>query len=410
MSMKRASILHEAWVSMGATKMRSFLTMLGIIIGVTSVVLMLAIGEGAQAKIKASIASMGSNLFVIYAGSTSSSGVRMGSGSAQSLKAQDAQDIAGLPGAAAVSAISPGAAQAVYNAQNWNTSVYGVGPDFLSVREWALARGANFTEADNRSASNVALIGTTVQQNLFADGEDPVGKTIRIKNIPFDIVGVLATKGQSLNGQDQDDVILIPLTTAQRKLFGGFFRDTVRMIMVKAESSEAMNRLERSMRDMLRSRHRLAEDVDDDFTIRNLTAVAESAESAGQTMSILLGSIASISLLVGGIGIMNIMLVSVTERTREIGIRKAIGSYDRDILLQFLLEAVIISITGGLIGMMLGIGGAYIASWGFDIDTEVSVMSLVLSFIVSASVGIFFGYYPAQQAARLSPIEALRYQ
>ena len=409
MSMKKSAIVAEAWISMGATRMRSFLTMLGIIIGVASVVLMLSIGQGVQNKIRESIASMGSNLFIVLSGATSSNGIRMSTGSAPTLKTSDAREIANLPGVSGVAPSMPGSAQVVYNANNWNTQVTGITPDYLSVREWPLLRGENFTDQDERGQGRVALLGLTVIDNLFPD-TDPIGKIIRIKNIPFEVAGILAGKGQSLTGQDQDDVILIPLTTAQRKLFGSQFPDSVRFIMVKATSEEVMDKLEQSMTRLLRQLHHIQKPSDDDFTIRNLTAVAQSAETTGQAMSLLLGSIASISLIVGGIGIMNIMLVSVTERTREIGIRKAIGSYERDILLQFLLEAVLISVAGGIIGMMLGVTASYIATWALDIDTQVSALSIIVSFIVSAAVGIFFGYYPAKKAAGLKPIEALRYQ
>jgi putative ABC transport system permease protein len=256
----------------------------------------------------------------------------------------------------------------------------------------------------------VALLGTTVVESLFPSPEDAIGSIIRIKNIPFEVIGILESKGQSLEGRDQDDAVFIPLTTAQRKLFGNKFADSVRQIMVKAENENVMDRLEGEMKTLLRQLHHLPDRSEDDFNIRNLTAVAESAQTTGEAMTLLLGSIASISLLVGGIGIMNIMLVSVTERTREIGIRKAIGAYESDILLQFLLEAVMISLTGGIIGMLLGCAGSFIATWTLHVETQVSTLSIVLSFVVAAAVGIFFGYYPAQKAARLKPIEALRHQ
>lgn len=409
MSMKKTAIIREALVSLKSTKMRSFLTMLGIIIGVASVVLMLSIGQGVQSSIKQSISSMGSNLFIVLSGSTSTGGIRTGGGNAPTLKVEDAEALAEISGVSAVAPTAQGNAQIVYNANNWSTQITGVTPDYLSVRDIGLTEGTNFSEQDVRSAGRVALLGTTVVTNLY-NGEDPVGTTIRIKNIPFEVVGVMDSKGQSLDGRDQDDTILIPLTTAQRKVFGSQFPDSVRMIMVKADSETVMDSVEEEMNNILRTRHRIQKDEDDDFSVRNLTAAAEAMESMGQAMSIFLGSIASISLLVGGIGIMNIMLVSVTERTREIGIRKAIGSYDGDILLQFLLEALIISITGGIIGMLIGWGGSYIAALALGIQTEVSTTSIVLSFAVAASIGIFFGYYPARKAARLKPIEALRYQ
>jgi putative ABC transport system permease protein len=410
MSMKKSAIIAEAWISMGATRMRSFLTMLGIIIGVASVVLMLSIGQGVQNKIKESISSMGSNLFIVLSGTTTSGGIRMGSGSTPTLKISDATEIATLPGVSGVAPVMPGTAQVVYNENNWSTAINGVTIDYLTVREWPVASGNNFTENDMRAAGRVALLGATVVQNLFPDGSDPIGKVIRIKNIPFEVIGVLQNKGQSLEGRDQDDTILMPLSTAQRKVIGSQFPDSVRLIMVKATSAEVMETLEYSMKQLLRERHHIQKEGEEDFTIRNLTSVAKSAETTGRSMSLLLGSVASISLLVGGIGIMNIMLVSVTERTREIGIRKAIGSYERDILLQFLLEAIIISVAGGIIGMLLGAFGSLIATWLLGIDTQVSIVSIVISVLVAATVGIFFGYYPAKKAAKLKPIEALRYQ
>lgn len=410
MSMKKHAVLSEALISMRSTKMRSFLTMLGIIIGVASVVLMLSIGQGVQNKIQASISTMGSNLFIVLSGATSSNGIRMGTGSSPTLKTGDALEISQLTGVVNAAPALPGGAQIVSGSKNWNTSVNGVTPNYLSVRDWRLTTGVNISESDIRSATRVALLGTTVADNLFPNPKDAMGSEIRIKNIPFEVVGLLESKGQSLDGRDQDDTILIPLTTAQRKVFGGQFPDSVRMIMVKAASADVMDSLEGRMRGTLRQSHRLAPGADDDFSIRNLAAIAQTAATTGKAMSALLGSVASISLLVGGIGIMNIMLVSVTERTREIGIRKAIGAFERDILFQFLLEAMMISLAGGAIGVLLGIAGSQVASWVMEMETEVSLFSIVLSFVVAAAVGIFFGFYPARKAARLKPIDALRYQ
>ncbi|MCK9283959.1 MAG: ABC transporter permease [Rhodocyclaceae bacterium] len=404
-----ATLLGQAWHAMGANKLRTFLTMLGMVIGVAAVVLMTAIGQGAQLAVAESINSMGANLFIVLSGSTTSGGVRAGGGNAPTLTLADAAAIRDLPGVAEVAPVHPGSGQIVYGSSNWSTSVFGVTPGYLDVRRWSLQSGTSFGDSDLRSATRVALIGRTVAQNLFG-AEDPVGKTLRIRNNPFVVVGVLAPKGQSLDGRDQDDTVLVPLSTAQRKLFGVSFQGSVRMINVQTESAEAMPLVEREMIALLRQRHRLRENQDNDFFVRNLTAVADSAAETTRVMSLLLGAIASVSLLVGGIGIMNIMLVSVTERTREIGIRMAIGARERDILLQFLLEAVIISVVGCMIGLALGIGGALLVNALASTAVVISGASVLLAFGVAATVGIFFGFYPAQKAARLDPIEALRYQ
>ena len=402
-------MLGEAWHAMGANRMRTFLTMLGMVIGVGAVILMLAIGQGAQFQVEQSIASMGSNLFIVQSGSSTSGGVRMGAGAASTLTIADAQAIEEFPNVAAVAPVAPGTAQMVYGPNNWSTSVIGTTPSYLDVREWKLSSGFGFTNTDVRSATRVALIGQTVATNLFGD-EDPVGKTIRIKQSPFTVLGLLAPKGQSLDGRDQDDTVLVPVTTAQRKLFGSQFQGMVRFMMVQAASKEAMNTVERDMNDLLRQRHHLQEGTDNDFTVRNLTALANAAAQTAQVMSMMLGAIASISLLVGGIGIMNIMLVSVTERTREIGIRMAIGARQKDILMQFLLEALMISIVGCLIGVVLGVGGAVLVNVLAETTVVITGQSVLMAFLVAAAIGIFFGFYPANKAAKLKPIDALRYQ
>jgi putative ABC transport system permease protein len=402
-------MLSEAWVAMGANRMRTFLTMLGMVIGVGAVIMMLAIGQGVQRKVEDSIASMGSNLFIILSGSTTSGGARMGGGAAPTLTVNDADALRELPELAAVAPAVPGTAQLIYGPNNWSTRVYGTTPDYLTVRDWGMASGTSFTDSDVRSATRVVLLGQTVVQNLFG-GEDPVGKTIRIANSPYVVLGVLAAKGQSLDGRDQDDTALVPVTTAQRKLFGSQFQGTVRFIMAQAVSAAAMPAAEKEMTDLLHQRHHIREGQDDDFSIRNLTAMANTAAETTQVLSLMLGAIASISLLVGGIGIMNIMLVSVTERTREIGIRMAIGARGKDVLLQFLLEAVMISIIGCFIGVLLGIGGALLVQQITGLGVVVTVLSIVLAFGVAAAVGIFFGWYPARKASRLKPIDALRYQ
>jgi len=403
------AMLSEAWMAMGANRLRTILTMLGMVIGVCAVILMLAVGQGAQQQVQASIASMGSNLFIILSGSTTSGGVRMGGGATPTLTLVDAQAIEELPSVVAVAPSAPGTAQLVYGSNNWSTQVIGTLPSFLTVRDWRLSAGFPFTDSDVRSATRVALLGQTVTKNLFGD-EDPVGKTIRIKNSPYVVLGVLAAKGQSLDGRDQDDTVLVPVTTAQRKLFGTQFAGTVRFIMAQAESSEAMPAVEKAINELLRQRHRIREGTDNDFSVRNLTAMANTAAETAQVMSMMLGAIASISLLVGGIGIMNIMLVSVTERTREIGIRMAIGACSKDILLQFLLEAIIISVIGCLIGVLLGVGGALAVSKASGMAVLVTLSSIVTAFVVAATVGIFFGWYPARKASMLRPIDALRFQ
>ena len=402
-------MLSEAWHAMGANRMRTFLTMLGMVIGVGAVILMLAIGQGAQFQVEQSIASMGSNLFIVQSGSATSGGIRMGAGAASTLTLNDAQAIEELPGVAAVAPVAPGIAQMVYGANNWSTAVMGTMPSFLDVREWKLASGYPFTSTDVRSATRVALIGQTVATNLFGD-EDPVGKTMRIKQSPFTVLGVLEPKGQSLDGRDQDDTVVVPVTTAQRKLFGTQISGSVRFMLVKAASKEAMSAAERDMNQLLHQRHHIQEGADDDFSIRNMTAMANAAAETAKVMSMMLGAIASISLLVGGIGIMNIMLVSVTERTREIGIRMAIGARQRDILMQFLLEALIISIIGCLIGVALGVGGAVLVNVLADTAVVITGQSVLMAFLVAAGIGIFFGFYPANKAAQLKPIDALRYQ
>ena len=404
-----SAMLSEAWMAMWANRLRTILTMLGMVIGVGAVILMLAVGQGAQQQVQASIASMGSNLFIILSGSTTSGGVRMGGGATPTLTVADAQSLEELPSVAAVAPSSPGVAQLIYGPNNWSTQVIGTTPSYLLVRDWQLSAGTVFTDSDIRSATRVAILGQTVAQNLFGD-ENPVDRTIRIKNSPYVVLGVLAGKGQSLDGRDQDDTVLVPVTTAQSKLFGTQFAGTVRYIMAQADSADAMPRVEKSINELLRQRHRIREGADSDFSIRNLTAMANTAAETAKVMSLMLGAIASISLLVGGIGIMNIMLVSVTERTREIGIRMAIGARGKDILLQFLLEAIIISVIGCLIGVLLGVGGAYGVQAVAGMAVEVTVNSIITAFAVAAAVGIFFGWYPARKASMLRPIDALRFQ
>ena len=403
-------MLSEAWHAMSANRLRTFLTMLGMVIGVGAVVLMMAIGEGAQQSIKRSIDSMGSNLFVILSGSSSTSGSRSASGNSSALNMNDATAIGDLDDIGAFAPISVGNAQIIYAGSNSNTPIVGTTPSYFSIRRWDVESGELFSDADVRSANRVALVGKTVVENLFGDDIDPIGKTIRIKKSPFLIVGVLEGKGQSFDGRDQDDTIIVPITTAQRKLFGNQIPGSVRMIMAQAKSEKYMGVAEDAINDLIRQRHNIRENTESDFSVRNLTAMAKTASDTAKTMSMLLGAIASISLLVGGIGIMNIMLVSVTERTREIGIRMAIGAREKDILLQFLLEACVISIVGCVIGVGLGLGGALLVKKMVGAEILISMQSIILAFSVAASVGVFFGYYPASKAAKLHPIEALRYQ
>jgi putative ABC transport system permease protein len=404
-----SALIGEGWAAMRANRMRSLLTMLGMVFGVGAVIMMLAVGQGAQLMVTRAIASMGSNLFIVLSGSTSAGGTRLGSGTVPTLTLFDAQALGELPEIAAYAPSYPNNAQLIYGANNWSTQVTGTTPAFFAVREWPVAEGAHFQDSDVRAAARVLLLGKTVADHLFGD-ESPVGKLVRVKNSPFLVLGVLAAKGQSLDGRDQDDVVYVPITTAQRQLFGNLFPGMVRSIMVKAKSAEVMASAEQRMTDLLKARHRIREGQEKDFTVRNLTAVAQAEASTTEAMSAMLGAIASVSLLVGGIGIMNIMLVSVTERTREIGIRMAIGAKQRDILLQFLFEAVLISLAGSSIGVCLGVASAYFYSQMNDAWVVVTLSSVLLSFSVAAAVGVFFGYYPAFKAAHLKPIEALRYQ
>jgi putative ABC transport system permease protein len=398
--------LRALWVN----KMRSFLTMLGIIIGVGAVITMLAVGTGASEKISEQIASVGSNLIIVFPGSITQGGVRMGSGSFSTLTKDDADAIE--KECSAVRAVAPilnTGAQVVYGNQNWATGIYGTTAGMLDVKDSSIVTGRNFIEQDIRNATKVAILGQTVVDNLFG-GIDPIGQIIRIKKVPFVVIGILETRGQSLMGQDQDDVIYIPVTTAQKKIVGRSIPGMVRSIMVKAVSAEDMSLAEKQVTELLRQRHRSGPNKEDDFTVRNLTQMMQVAEQSARVMTILLGAIASISLLIGGIGIMNIMLVSVTERTREIGIRMAIGAKTWDIRIQFVIEALTLSMIGGIIGIILGVTGSSILSTVAGWTTIVSPLSIILAFGFSGLVGIFFGFYPAYKASLLNPIDALHYE
>lgn len=391
-------------------KMRSFLTMLGIIIGIAAVIAMVAIGSGASKVISEQIASMGSNMLLVLPGSLTSGGIRLGSGSTPSLTYDDARAIQSDCPAVALAAPSVrGGAQIVYGNMNWSTAVLGITSEYLQVRDWAVVEGRNLNQSDVDSAMKNCLIGQTVAENLFGS-EDPLGKIIRIKKVPFKVVGILDRKGQSPQGADQDDIVYVPLTAAQRKLIGSQFPNSVGSIMVQARSEQDLERAETQVTDLLTQRHRIGPGRDADFTVRNLTEILSVREESSKAMSLLLGAVASISLIVGGIGIMNIMLVSVTERTREIGIRMAIGAKQRDILMQFLTEAVLLTFIGGILGMLVGVAGAKLVSAFFDWPTLVSFNAIAMAIGFSGAVGIFFGYYPAKKAASLNPIDALRYE
>jgi len=404
-----ATIIGEALRALRMNRLRTGLTMLGMIIGVAAVVLMLSIGQGAQTKINQSIETMGSNLFIILPGATSSGGLSFGSGSVRTLTINDSIAIAELPSIRATGPVISGTAQLNYGARNWSAMITGTTPDYFAVGNWEIEEGTIFSESDVRSATRVAVLGSVTAEKLFGSA-DPIGKTMRISDRPFLVVGVLAAKGQSLSGRDQDDNVLIPITTSERQITGNQFPGSIRYMMVQGESADIMEEAEIEITQLLRQRHRISDGMENDFTVRNLTAIADVATGTAKILSIVLGAIASISLVVGGIGIMNIMLVSVTERTREIGIRMAIGANRRAILLQFLLEAMMICFMGGMMGVMLGITGAWIVSQVVDMLIVITLGMIVLSFAFASAVGIFFGYYPARKAASLKPVEALRYE
>lgn len=388
-------------------KMRTALTMLGMIIGVAAVIAMVGIGQGAKAQVESQIASLGQNVILIFSGSVTRSGIHTGWGSAGTLTVEDAEAILReVPGVIGVSPEVRSGSQIAAGNQNWFTQVLGESPDYFQIRQWQVVAGAPFTEQDVRSANKVAVIGKTIADQLFP-GEDPIGQIVRIKNVPFVVVGVLASKGLSMMGQDQDDVIIIPYTSAMKRVQGV---TTLRSMLVQVAKPTMLTTAQQQITELLRQRHKIGPGKDDDFTVRTQLEIAEMATATARTMTTLLGAIASVSLIVGGIGIMNIMLVSVTERTREIGIRMAVGARSRDILLQFLIEAVTLSVIGGLIGIALGIATSNLLAAKMNWPTLTSPTAVVVAFLFSAAVGIFFGFYPARKAARLDPIEALRYE
>jgi len=393
-------------------KLRSSLTMLGIIIGVGAVIAMVAVGAGAHARVAEQIQSLGSNLIIATAGSKTSSGLRGGQGSQVTLTEDDATAIQGqLPAVQAAAPTAGSTMQVVHGNLNWATTVVGVTPEWLEVKEWDIVDGRPITPEDHRVAAKVVLVGQTVAQNLFGD-ENPLGLSLRIRRVPFTVIGVLDRKGPNTSGRDQDDIVMVPLSTARQKLFGriqGKVR-AVWVITVKVREGEDLDEAEAQIRELLRQRHGLQPYQDDDFTLRNPSEVLQAQEEASRVMAYLLAAIGSVSLFVGGVGIMNIMLVSVTERTREIGLRMAVGARSRDILTQFLVEAVTLSLIGGVIGIAVGLAGASAISYFAEWRTLIGVESIVAAFGVAAAVGIVFGFYPAHRAARLDPIEALRYE
>jgi len=393
-----------------ANKMRSVLTSLGIIIGVAAVIIMLAIGNGAQISIQNEMKSMGTNLIIVRSGVATSGGARGGHGSQPTMKAADGDAIQQKIDKIRLAApVLEEAAQIVYGNANWSTGITGTDNRMFEIKEWDLAYGRLFSETDVKNASKTAILGQTVVKELFGD-LDPLGKTIRIKGIPFKVIGVLKERGQSGMGQDQDDVVYIPISTAQKKVMGTTLPDQVRFIMLQAIDAQSTYTAQDEIRELLRQRHNLGINKEDDFVIRNLTQMMEMMENSTKIMTVLLGAIASISLLVGGIGIMNIMLVSVTERTREIGIRMAIGAKAWDIRWQFLTEALVLSLLGGLFGVIIGLLGSQVVTSVTSLTAKVSLFYVLLPFSFAGFVGLFFGFYPAYKASLLNPINALRYE
>jgi len=400
--------LKIATRALGRNKLRSGLTALGIIIGVSAVIAMVGIGNGAKAQVEAQVASLGENVIQVSAGSGSRSRVRLGLGSSISLTLDDAQAILDeVPDVVAISPEVRTTVQVVAGNRNWSTQIYGESPEYFQIRQWPLDSGEIFTEQDVRGTTKVAVIGSVAAEELFGD-EDPVGEIIRIKNVPFKVLGVLISKGAAASGSDQDDNIMVPYTTAMKRLIGQ--QTNLRRINVQAASTEALPEVEEHIVELLRHRHRIEPGKEDDFSVRSQLEINELYTATARTMTLLLGAIASVSLIVGGIGIMNIMLVSVVERTREIGIRMAVGAHGQDILRQFLVEAVTLSSMGGGIGIAVGIVSSKILSAAARWPTLVSADAIGIAFLFSAAVGIFFGFYPARKASQLDPIDALRYE
>jgi putative ABC transport system permease protein len=405
--MRQSTLLKVASQSILKNKMRTLLTMLGIVIGIASVIVMVAVGTGAQQSIERSIKSLGTNLIIVMPGSFTMGGANQGAGTFSRLTIDDADKL--KREATLLSGVSPVIStrtQVIGGDGNWRSMVQGVSTDYLTIRDWAVASGDMFTDADTRASRKVVLLGTTVADNLFP-GSDPVGSQVQLGRVPFTVIGVLAPKGQNAGGQDQDDVVLVPYTTAQRRLSGNV---RIGQIISSATSPEELADAQEEIKGIMRESHRLGQGADDDFTVRNQTEIASAATSTTKVMSGLLAAIASISLLVGGIGIMNIMLVSVTERTREIGIRMAIGARGSDVLTQFLVESVVMSLLGGIVGLAVGYGGATLLAHLTGWTTAIPLSAVALAVGFSGAVGMFFGFYPARKAARLNPIQALRYE
>jgi len=404
--------LRIALNALRINKLRSALTMLGIIIGVAAVIIMIAIGHGAQARVEEQIKSLGSNLMIMLSGSTTAGGVRLGSGAQQRLSEDDGAAIMReVPEVQVVAPTVRGTGQVVLGNQNWSTQIQGVTPEYFEAREWNVISGRAFDQNDMSGAVKIAILGQAVVQQLFGD-TDPVGQVIRVRRVPCVVVGVLEPKGQSMSGQDQDDIVLLPINTVRNRVLGttqGALR-RVGSLLIKTHEGADMKAAEDKIRALMRQRHKVQDGAEESITLRNLTEMLQAQESASRVMALLLAAVASVSLLVGGIGIMNIMLVSVTERTREIGLRMAVGARARDILQQFLVEAMTLSLIGGLVGIALGIGGASLVAQLADWPTALEPLAILLAIGFAAGIGIFFGYYPARKASRLLPIEALRYE
>ena len=395
-----------AWASLIANKMRSILTMLGIIIGVAAVIALVSIGNGVKQDIQNSISSLGSNLLMVMPGAPRTPGVRPSAGSMKSLKVSDYEAISKLDGVKAASPMTNGSYVVIYQNKNWTTSVSGVSYNYLDVNNWSMKSGRFLSEKNVQNRERVAVVGKTVVKNLFGD-EDPVGAEIRVKNIPFRIIGVLNSKGSGAMGNDQDDMVIIPYTTAMERVEGV---DYLRMIYVVGKDEKGIDRLQSDIENLLRVRHGIKDTNLDDFNIQNMNSIMETMEETTGTLTLFLGAVAAISLVVGGIGIMNIMLVSVTERTREIGIRKALGATYSVIVTQFLIEAVVISLMGGIIGIILGIGSSKLIGMASGMSTVISIPTIGMSFAFSMAIGLIFGIYPARKAAKLNPIDALHYE